>query len=1012
MPDKVPLEKVQLAFLLELLKIISESNSDAQVVYPFLQENVEKLNEDLAEVLRLWATEKLAEVQPDEAQLLATVIGNFSMLLIQFPLGSRANNIEIAITGYEIVLSISTREVFPKNWAGGIQALLGNAYRDRIFGNKAENLEQAITYFKAALQIFTRHDFPQDWALTQISLGEVYIRRIWKNKAENLEKAITYFKAALQILNRNDFPKDWAGTQINLGIAYINRIRGDKAENLENAIAAFTGALNVRTRDAFPIEWAETKNNLGTAYRERITADRADNLERAIDAYYTALQVYTSNAFPQNWAEMQNNLGTAYRDRIEGDRAENLERAIATYSAALKVYTRESFPYHWALTQNNLGTACRDRIRGDKAENIELAIAAFYAALTVRTREALPYDWADTQNNLGLAYSYRILGDKAENIENAIASYQAALTVRTREDFPIDNAETLFKLGLIYQNAQRFNEAYTSFEQTIETVESLRNEIISGDETKRKQAEEWNKVYSCMVKVCLELQEYTQALEYIERSKTRNLVELILERDRKTIFPPKISDQLEKLRDEIATGQYKIQDGTAENPQVLAQHLQQLRQQHNELQNQYLPIGSGFKFESFQAILDKRTVIIEWYILDKVSEYEYETFPLAIGNANKIELIPYNFIQQGFVVKGRILAFIIKSVGEITVWQSQPEDLEALISWENQYLADYYNQKDKWQNQLEERLQKLAEILHIEEILTQIPKDFNRLILIPHRFLHTLPLHALSVRESYLIDLFPDGVSYAPSCQLLQLVQTRQSLKFSNFFAIQNPNQNFAWTDIEVETIKRYFSHAHVLKGNTTTKQAFTNQLDQLQSAHCIHFSCSSYFDFNSPLKSALILADAIISETIDLNKCLTLEEIFNLNLSECRLVTLSASETALTDFKSVSDEYVGFPSAFLVAGSTSVVSSLWNINDLSTALLMIRFYQNLQMRTTIAVALNQAQIWLREVTKPELQQWIVTINMDATLKISLRRGFHRLPDDAKPFREPFYWAAFSVIGA
>ena len=1121
-PDEVPLVEVELAFLQRLLQLISKNNGDKQAVYPFLQENVEKLNEELAEVLRLWATEKLAQAQPNEVQSLATAIGDFSILISQFPLCSRASNIEIAITGYEIVLSFFTREMFPQKWAG-IQALLGNAYRDRIVGNKAENLEQAITYFKTALQIFTHNDFPQDWALMQIRLGEVYINRIRGDKAENLEKAITYFKAALQILNRNDFPQDWAGTQINLGIAYINRIRGDKAENLENAIAAFTtaltvrtrdafpiewaatqnalgtayinrirgdkaenlenaiaaftAALTVRTRDAFPIEWADTQNNLGTAYRERILGNRAENLEKAIAAYSAVLQVYTSNAFPQNWAEIQNNLGTAYLERITGDRADNLERAIAAYNAALQVYTRESFPYHWAITQHNLGTAYRERIKGDKAENIENAIASYQAtltvrtrealpyewadtqnnlglaysyrilrdkaenienaiasyqaALTVRTREALPYDWADTQNNLGLAYSYRILGDKAENIEkaiasyqaaltvktrealpydwadtqnnlglaynytilgnkaenieNAIASYQAALTVRTREAFPIDNAETLFKLGLIFQNAQRFNEAYTTFEQTIETVESLRSEIISGDETKRKQAEEWNKVYSCMVKVCLELQEYTQALEYIERSKTRNLVELILERDmqsmtlsgyRKTIFPPEVVAQLEKLRDEIAIGQNKIQNGTAENPQVLAQHLQQLRQQRNELQNQYLPIGSDFKFESFQNILDKHTVIIEWYFLDD-----------------------------------KILAFIVKSTGEITVWQSQLEDLEAFIDWKDKYLLDYHNRKEQWRNQLEEHLQKLAEILHIEEILAQIPKDFSRLILIPHRFLHLFPLHALPIGESYLIDLFPNGVSYAPSCQLLQLVQTRQRPKFSNLFAIQNPTEDLFYTGIEVKTIKQYFPHVDVLARNTANKTALTNQ--QLQSAHCIHFSGHSYFNFNSPLESALILTDAKISQNIDLSKCLTLGEIFNLKLSECRLVTLSATETALTDFTSVSDEYISFPSAFIVAGSTSVVGSFWSPSDLSTALLMIKFYKNIYAGNTIVVALNQAQIWLRDITVSELTRWIdenQQLSFDATSRMQLRRSLAKL-QEGKPFGNPFHWAAFCYIG-
>lgn len=151
----------------------------------------------------------------------------------------------------------------------------------------------------------------------------------------------------------------------------------------------------------------------------------------------------------------------------------------------------------------------------------------------------------------------------------------------------------------------------------------------------------------------------------------------------------------------------------------------------------------------------------------------------------------------------------------------------------------------------------------------------------------------------------------------------------------------------------------------------------------------------------------------IDLSRCLTVEEIFKLDLSECRLVTLSASETALIDWTNSSDEYIGFPGAFLFAGSASVVGSLWDINDLSTALLMIKFYQNLQIGLTVAVALNQAKLWLRDITKIELEQLINAnlLPLNPTVRMNLRRRFYRFRDDRHPFREPFHWAAFCAIG-
>ncbi|MDZ8227687.1 CHAT domain-containing protein, partial [Nostoc sp. ChiVER01] len=624
----------------------------------------------------------------------------------------------------------------------------------------------------------------------------------------------------------------------------------------------------------------------------------------------------------------------------------------------------------------------------------------------VFTPEALPFEWAITQNNLGIAYRDRIKGDRADNIENAIAAFTAALTVRTSEALPIEWVETLWELGITYQNANQFPKAYNTFKSAIATIEFLREEIVSGEESKRKQAEQFNEVYSRIVEVCRELNKTTEAIEYVERSKTRNLVEQILERDSKTIFPPEVFTQLEKYRDEIAVGQYQIQNGKAENPKVLAQHLQQLRNQRNELQNQYLPVGYGFKFDSFQGSLDERTAIIEWYILND-----------------------------------KILAFIVTKKGEVTVWQSQPEDRKALTDWIIQYLQNYYIQKDQWLNNLEEELKQLASILHIDEILNQIPKHCDKLILIPHQVLHLFSLHALPVNQnsensSCLLDLFVGGVSYAPSCQLLQQVQQRKRPDFKSLFAIQNPTGDLNYTDLEVQVIQSYFNTANVLKKTAATLTAIDNS--NLNTYHCAHFSCHGYFNLTNPGKSALILADAPITdtpikpdserylnlragETHDLDKCLTLDKIFSLKLEKCRLVILSACETGLIDFRNTSDEYIGLPSGFLLAGSKAVVSSLWTVSDLSTAFLMMKFYENLQIINSVSLALNQAQQWLRNLTteefeallvkyQPQIEEIFAQLEEDDQILAEehLLQTRHRQP---YPFKNPFYWAAFTATG-
>ncbi|WP_148292061.1 tetratricopeptide repeat protein, partial [Planktothrix agardhii] len=252
-------------FLMEVLEAVSDSNGNPQIVYPLFQQNLDKLDENLAYILTNWATAQFKEVSLEEATYIAADIGNFANLIAEFPLGSRKNNLEISIAAYQATLEIRTRAAFPEDWAM-IQNNLAVAYCYRIKGEKAENIEQAIAFYQAALEIYTREAFPEDWAQTQNNLAAAYCYRIKGEKAENIEQAIAFYQAALEIRTREAFPEDWAQTQNNLAAAYKDRIKGEKAENIEQAITAYQSALEIRTRAAFPEYWAMTQNNLAIAY--------------------------------------------------------------------------------------------------------------------------------------------------------------------------------------------------------------------------------------------------------------------------------------------------------------------------------------------------------------------------------------------------------------------------------------------------------------------------------------------------------------------------------------------------------------------------------------------------------------------------------------------------------------------------------------------------------------------------------------------------------------------------
>ncbi|MDZ7962941.1 MAG: tetratricopeptide repeat protein [Aulosira sp. DedQUE10] len=319
------------------------------VVYPLLEANKYKLDERFATVLRLKTEAMLSEISPKYAKDIAASLLGLSLLIKEFRHGNEANNLEIAITGYEIASKILTCEALPEAW-GMCQFMLGNAYHRRIKGEQAENLEQSLSYLHNALKVCNREQFPELWAEIYSNLAIVYGYRIRGDQVENAELAIKAGEAAMQVFTRDQSPEGWGKIQNNLGIVYRDRILGDKAENLEKAIACYQNALSIRTREDFPELWAQTQMNLASAYRHRLKGDAAENVEKAIAANQGALQVYTKAAFPQGWAEVHMNLANAYLHRIHGDRSENLEKAIAAHQSALQVLSKEEYPRQWAMT--------------------------------------------------------------------------------------------------------------------------------------------------------------------------------------------------------------------------------------------------------------------------------------------------------------------------------------------------------------------------------------------------------------------------------------------------------------------------------------------------------------------------------------------------------------------------------------------------------------------------------------------------------------------------------------
>jgi CHAT domain-containing protein len=163
----------------------------------------------------------------------------------------------------------------------------------------------------------------------------------------------------------------------------------------------------------------------------------------------------------------------------------------------------------------------------------------------------------------------------------------------------------------------------------------------------------------------------------------------------------------------------------------------------------------------------------------------------------------------------------------------------------------------------------------------------------------------------------------------------------------------------------------------------------------------------NPYLLSGLVLAGANRDAA---DGVLLAEQMADLDLRGCDMVVLSACETALG--KAVGGEGVlGMQRALETAGVRTSVTSLWQIDDAATAVLMEHFYENLwKKKMSKLEALRQAQLavlWDPERVRRRQRD---LAQRGGTKLVDLPEG-GRI-DGTRPRRSPpAWWAAFVLSG-
>lgn len=101
-------------------------------------------------------------------------------------------------------------------------------------------------------------------------------------------------------------------------------------------------------------------------------------------------------------------------------------------------------------------------------------------------------------------------------------------------------------------------------------------------------------------------------------------------------------------------------------------------------------------------------------------------------------------------------------------------------------------------------------------------------------------------------------------------------------------------------------------------------------------------------------------------------------------------------------------------AGAPGVVSTLWPVDDLSTAILMEQFYRNyIENGMSPDMALSEAQQWMKESTRAEMLDYYQPALKQKPAQLFSFMSHLKMTrsHEERPFANPHYWAAFTFVG-
>jgi CHAT domain-containing protein/tetratricopeptide (TPR) repeat protein len=684
------------------------------------------------------------------------------------------------------------------------------------------------------------------------------------------------------------------------------------ADTLYSDALAKVGGRDLRTKMRIVLEQA---NNAWFQGRYQEAFDLREQVEKsALAEKWPLEQVMAKNTGGLIWWTLGDNKRSLLELRGALERAEKL------------AVRRDEV----ATTLNNIGLVQRES--GEYAKALETLEKALVIDRKLGSRWAMAYDLrnlgqtrlkmgdasaalrqfseaagmaVEIGDKVNLAKIYLASGDAEAALKQptaAEASYRKSLEIADALLLREVRWRALFGLARLQKNAGDSAKAVTSYQQALETVEGLRAEIKL-DQLKDGFLADKMDVYSGLVDLLVDLQRSDEAFAVAERSRSRNLID-ILGRQRLSLkgsADQELYDRQNRLKEQLL--EQESLSVQAANPKERARYAEALERLRGEYQD---------------LLIDIERKRPELLALVKVN-------PTTLDDVRKL-LEPGVVLLSYYQLPDRLLCWKIdRERATLLIQNIAAKELAAKISSYRRMLQNL--------EPLEKQSRELYDLLVAQPLAGS--GQLRSVGIIPHGSLHYLAFATLSDGRDYLVDR--QKLFYLPAASVLKYTLARRNPeKKLRILAIGNPDLGNSSLDLpfaerEAGTLRWNYPDVTTLTREKATESWIREHISEFG---VIHIASHGEFDPVNPLFSAIRLA-----KDGKADGKLQADEIFGLDI-RADLVVLSACQTGLGDIRS-GDDVVGMNRAFIFAGTHSLMSSLWRVSDVSTAIMMKQFYRS-----------------------------------------------------------------------